>query len=117
MLFVRRAPRGGGQRMALQPLEIWIDAQVEQLADAAHQHAVAEGLSDGRMEAPIVHEETFAGYLCQNHVEPGDVFALACRAASSAMALSTKARARRISNGPSIDALLETTAAGSGSMT
>ena len=48
MLLVRRAPGSRRQRVALEPLEIGIDAQIEQLADAAEKTSIAAAWMGGR---------------------------------------------------------------------
>jgi len=96
------------QGVAGEPLEIGIDAQVEQLADAAHQHAFSSvaAIAVWKLRSRI-RTITLTLYLAErchlgeDGIEPSNVCVLGLRAASSATALSMKARARRISKGPS----------------
>ena len=78
VLFVSEFPKARIFRVARELLEIWIDAQVEQLADEAHEHGVVQRLGYGRVEATIKNEIGVpralpAPALCQNAVEPRHV--------------------------------------------
>ena len=73
MLVERGAPRAGVFEVVCKLREIRIEALVEQLADHAHQHGIAEASGDRNMERAIMHHRGFAGMLDIFHGDEGGI--------------------------------------------
>ena len=69
----RGAPRAGVFEIMCKLCEIRIEALVEQLADHAHQHGIAEASGDRDMEGAIMDHRGFAGMLDILHGDEGGI--------------------------------------------
>ena len=73
VLVKRGAPRAGILEIMRKLREIGIEALVEQLADHAHQHGIAETSGDRDVEGAVMDHRGFAGVLDVLHRDQGGV--------------------------------------------
>ena len=77
MLLMRDPPGGLALDVPRQLREVRVDALIEQVADGAQQHDIAERRDDGAVEAAVhVHpmlERELGTDLGEHRIQPGDV--------------------------------------------